>query len=219
MDAVLILGLSSVFFQSFKGSGAYVLATKYASEHELVKAEIGAVAGFGLIPMGSISTSGDSGEASLSITLIGEKGKGRLYIDLVKVLGEWSVVDAGFKSASGVAYDLVGHTVGTGAERHTNLGSSHLTQGRIQEGIAEFDGAIRLDPQYARAYYNRGIAYGDLGEFERTITNLGEAIRLDPQYASAYYTRGTAYGILGQLRKAKADRDKACKLDKENCNS
>ena len=44
-----------------------------------------------------------------------------------------------------------------------------------EEVMQDFDGAIRLDSQYADAYYNRGIAYQHLGmtkeaesDFEKT---------------------------------------------------
>ena len=58
--------------------------------------------------------------------------------------------------------------------------------------------AIRLDPQYAIAYNNRGFAYDNLGQHERAIEDYDETIRLDPQYVKAYNNRGNAYYNLGQ---------------------
>ena len=46
--------------------------------------------------------------------------------------------------------------------------------------------AIRLDPKYPKAYYNRGIAYDSKGEHDRAIADYGEAIRLEPKDPKAY---------------------------------
>ena len=49
---------------------------------------------------------------------------------------------------------------------------------------------IRLKPDYATAYYNRGIAKDDLGQYFDAIADYDIAIRLKPDYATAYYNRG-----------------------------
>jgi len=75
-----------------------------------------------------------------------------------------------------------------------------------------YDEAIRPDPQYEDAYYNRGLAYSYLGQHKRAIHDYDEAIRLDPQYADAYYNRGVAYERLGQQKLADRDFAKAKEL-------
>ncbi|MDA9968356.1 tetratricopeptide repeat protein [Salibacteraceae bacterium] len=64
--------------------------------------------------------------------------------------------------------------------------------GEYKSAIADFTTAIRLDPDDASAYYNRGLAYDDLGEYKSAIADYTTAIRLDPDFASAYYNRGIA---------------------------
>ena len=46
--------------------------------------------------------------------------------------------------------------------------------------MQDYDEAIRLDPQDAVAYYNRGVAYKNLGQTERANQDFAQAIRLDP---------------------------------------
>ena len=53
--------------------------------------------------------------------------------------------------------------------------------GSPEEAIARYDEAIRLDPQDAAAYINRGNANDYLGQHQRAIDDYDEAIRLDPR--------------------------------------
>lgn len=46
--------------------------------------------------------------------------------------------------------------------------------------LFDFDEAIRLDPAFAAAYNNRGLAHIALRDFERGIADTDEAIRLEP---------------------------------------
>ena len=82
----------------------------------------------------------------------------------------------------------------------------------LDRNIQDYDEAIRLDPQDAIVYNNRGYAYGKLGQYERAIQDYDEAIRLNPQDAIAYYNRGLAYETLGQLKLANRDFAKAKEL-------
>jgi len=70
------------------------------------------------------------------------------------------------------------------------------------EKIRCYTAAIRLKPDYAAAYYNRGWARDEKGDFDGAMQDYTEAIRLKPDYADAYNNRGIA-------RKAKGDVDGA----------
>ena len=77
--------------------------------------------------------------------------------------------------------------------------------GRFDRAIADLDEAIRLDPNFAVAYNNRGDAYRQKGELERAIADFNEALRLDPNITPAYTLRGLAYEKKGELERARAD--------------
>ena len=75
---------------------------------------------------------------------------------------------------------------------HFEAGFELQEKGRLELAIAKYDEAIRLEPQFAPFYTNRGSAYDGLGDYERAIQNYDEAIRLDPQDYLAYNNRGLA---------------------------
>jgi tetratricopeptide (TPR) repeat protein len=79
--------------------------------------------------------------------------------------------------------------------------------------ITEFSEAIRLKPDYAEAYYNRGLAFDSKGEHDKAIADFGEAIRLKPDFGYAYDGRGVAEYLKGDYDKAIADENEAIRLD------
>jgi lipoprotein NlpI len=55
--------------------------------------------------------------------------------------------------------------------------------------LQDYDEAIRLKPDYADPFNNRGIARRAKGDLEGALQDFNEAIRLKPDYANAYYNR------------------------------
>lgn len=78
-----------------------------------------------------------------------------------------------------------------------------------------YDKAIELNPEFAKAYYNRGIAYGELKDYDKAIEDNSKAIEFDPKDVSAYYNRGNAYYNLKRYYKAIEDYSKAIELNPE----
>ena len=78
--------------------------------------------------------------------------------------------------------------------------------------LYSYDRAIQLEPDHAKAYYNRGNAKGRLGRPEDAIADYDKAIQLKPDHAKAYYNRGNAKGRLGRPEDAITDYDRAIQL-------
>ena len=72
--------------------------------------------------------------------------------------------------------------------------------------------ANRLDANYAAAYFNRGVAYGNRGEHDLAIFDFTEAIRLNPDYAVAYNNIGFLYNAKGEYDSATRWLDQAVAL-------
>src|SRR5208337_5328600 len=54
------------------------------------------------------------------------------------------------------------------------------------KAIQYLNNAVKLQPDYASAYNNRGDAYYGLGQYERAIEDCNKAILLKPDYAPVY---------------------------------
>ncbi len=80
--------------------------------------------------------------------------------------------------------------------------------------IADYSQAIRLKPDYAEAYNNRGLAFAlsSKREMASAIADYDQAIQLRPEYAYAYNNRGVAYMASGQPDAALHDFDRALQL-------
>jgi len=86
------------------------------------------------------------------------------------------------------------------------------TIGNHKQAIGDFDRAIAINPTYANAYNNRGIAYGGLGNYKQAIGDFDRAIAINPTRADAYNNRGAAYDKLGNHNQAIEDLKIASKL-------
>ena len=76
-----------------------------------------------------------------------------------------------------------------------------------------YDEAIKLDPKYAHAWYNKGISLNSLGRYEDALTCYDEAIKLDPKYAIAWNNKGNSLNSLGRYEEALTCYDEAIELD------
>ena len=74
------------------------------------------------------------------------------------------------------------------------------------------DEAIKLNPEMAMAYNNRGNSFGNLDQLQRALEDFDEAIRLDNRFALAYSNRALVYTYLGRDDEARVDVDTAAQL-------
>lgn len=92
---VMVVGFTVfmvVILQFMKSSDAYTTAEKYLSENKEIIEATGGIKDFDMFPSGSISTSNQSGNASLNIGINGEKHDIDVHVNLEKVTGEeWTV--------------------------------------------------------------------------------------------------------------------------------
>ena len=94
-------------------------------------------------------------------------------------------------------------------------GSAYVQLKDYDRAIADYNQAIKLDPNFTDAYNNRGLAYDDKKDYDRAIADYNQALKLDPSLAIAYYNRGLAYKNQGNKDKAVGDFKKFLELSND----
>jgi tetratricopeptide (TPR) repeat protein len=86
----------------------------------------------------------------------------------------------------------------------------------VARAMEDYSEAIRVDPQNAALYCNRGYLRGEQNEFDNAIADFTEAIRLDPRDPIAYLHRGHAWSEQHRYDNAVADFTETIRLDPQN---
>ena len=93
-----------------------------------------------------------------------------------------------------------------------SIGYLYGEENNYEKSLSAYDTAIRLKPDFAKAYNNRGITKTNLSEYESAIADYSEAIRLNPDDSKAYSNRGVAKANLGHHESAIADYNETIRL-------
>ncbi len=86
-------------------------------------------------------------------------------------------------------------------------------QGKFKEAITLFKKIVQLDPQYANAYYNTGLAYLQLDSVEQAYRNFNISVNQDPTSVLGYYYRGYTQELVGNKEAATQDYQQALQLN------
>ena len=78
--------------------------------------------------------------------------------------------------------------------------------------LADIESAVKLEPENAAIYYNRGCVNFEMKEYGKAIEDFTKAIALDSHMAEAYYNRALVYLSMEQKEKALPDLSKAGEL-------
>jgi len=98
------------------------------------------------------------------------------------------------------------------AEACNNLGTILGSQGRLDEAIAEFREALRLNPNMAQAHLNLGNVLSDRGQVDEAIAHYQRALEIQPNLAEAHYSLGNVLAGRAQLDEAIAEYRKALEI-------
>lgn len=118
------------------------------------------------------------------------------------------------------AIDAGGDDAETLASAYYNRGIARRARGANGAAIEDYTRAIALEPGFAMAYSNRGLAYAKgerydlaVADFDRAIADYGRAVELDPGFARAHCNRCDALDRKGEREAAARDCARALELD------
>ena len=78
----------------------------------------------------------------------------------------------------------------------------HNASGRIEDALAMYLEARRLNPEISAVHHNIGLMQMRLGKFSEAVAPLQEALRLEPNYRNARYLLSDAYSKTGRYIEA-----------------
>jgi protein O-mannosyl-transferase len=102
------------------------------------------------------------------------------------------------------------------SKAHQQYGGVLLRQGRVADGIRQFQIATELEPSNPEAFRLFGIALGQSGQLEAAVAAFTRAIDLDPKSSRDHYLLGRALAAMGQVAAAVPYFTRAVELDPDN---
>lgn len=106
--------------------------------------------------------------------------------------------------------------VPTTADGWSRRGHNFLETGRMDEAIADFDKAIKLDPDHALAWANRGVALAWKKQNEQALDSLDKAAAMNPRLAYVFHGRALVLRNQGDIGGAVAALGRAIDLLENN---
>jgi tetratricopeptide (TPR) repeat protein len=129
----------------------------------------------------------------------------------VEVRRARAIADREGREVAGSAY--LGAIVPESADLHNLLGIALASSGKVEEGIAEFRAALRLDPASAAAHWHLGAALASRGARAEALGHLQRSVELDPANAQAHNDLGLMLALQGRLDEAVGHFERAVALD------
>jgi len=97
-----------------------------------------------------------------------------------------------------------------------NRGILQMYAKDFTRALASYEEALKLEPEMAEAYVNKGVALVNLGRDEEAVAAISQGLKLNTvQPEIAYYSRGVANEMLGNMRAAYEDYRQAATLKPE----
>ncbi len=121
----------------------------------------------------------------------------------------WSVIQA----LDSLQRDQDTAKLDSGVASLYKLGERQMSDGIFSEAIETFSSIIRLSPNSALAYYNRGAArYHHQSELEKAVNDLVTSLRLEPNQFKCYRMLGLIHAQQGDWTTMRDDCTKAIQL-------
>ena len=102
---------------------------------------------------------------------------------------------------------------------YINRGLGYHQKNELDKAIADYEEALKLNPQSAVAFYARGTVYRDKGANELALADLDRAVAIKPDLPDLFATRGNVLAAMGEHERAIADFTEALRVKPGDANA
>lgn len=99
---------------------------------------------------------------------------------------------------------------------YINRADHYVRIGNYELAMTDLNRAIKVSPEYAAAYYSRGVLHQFSKNYNKAVEDYSKAIAYKPDYFEAYNNRGNLYSESGNSELALADYTSALSIDKNS---
>jgi stress-induced-phosphoprotein 1 len=99
------------------------------------------------------------------------------------------------------------------SEEANTRGNEFFKAGNFPRALAEYDEAIRRNPEPAKLYGNRSAVYLKLMELPRALADVNKCLEIDPGYIKAYGRKGDIHFLMKEFHKSMEAFEQGLKLD------
>jgi protein O-mannosyl-transferase len=96
---------------------------------------------------------------------------------------------------------------------YNDLGVLRYHEGKVDEAIAQYQLALKINPGFEEGHLNLGIALRQKGNIDEAITQYQSALQIKPGYAEAHYSLGNALRQKGSIDEAITQYQSALQLN------
>jgi tetratricopeptide (TPR) repeat protein len=104
----------------------------------------------------------------------------------------------------------------TEAAKYLDEGTALYYKGDYEKALQAYEKTIELDPDYAGAWYNKGVSLVKLDRHKESLKAFEKVLELDPDNAGAWYNKGVSLVNLGRYKESLKALEKALKLSPES---
>ena len=105
------------------------------------------------------------------------------------------------------------------AENHYHQGMMRAEAGMLEEADKKLSEALRLNPNLADAYKDRGAVRLKLNNPEGALEDLNQALKIAPSSEGALLNRGVVWTAMEDYEKAKKDFEAVLRLNPNSINA
>ncbi|MBC7101588.1 tetratricopeptide repeat protein [Methanothermobacter sp. KEPCO-1] len=97
-----------------------------------------------------------------------------------------------------------------------NIGFCFTQNKEYQKALKYYDKALKINPEYAEAWNNKGIILKELKKYKKALKCYNKALEINPELIEAWNNKGTTLQELGKYEEALECYNKALEINQKS---